>query len=187
MPLTPSMTLNALTNPVIQMVTATARPARTGGMTSAVTAAHPAPCSTRRRPAGSGRTSSAKPSRQKKATATMNVPLAPPPASLIPTISPSAMAMPPPHGVGTSWEERAPGTSTAARRRSSGIVTGSATITMAPRHITAPVMSWPRTSRILTGSTAFSNCGVTEGRHRQRARSGARPRRARRARRYAGR
>jgi hypothetical protein len=102
---------------------------------AAATTALPAPCSPSRQPTGSPRKSSASPIRPKAATATANTVAAAPPMSTAATSSPAATGAPPPRGVGVVWDDRGPGMSIAARR-SSGMVTGSATTTTVP-HVTA--------------------------------------------------
>jgi hypothetical protein len=158
MPFTPSMKLNALTNPMIHTVTTITPAASTAGgrfMRPASTAAmaRPAtPCSSSRRRAGSPVRSSAKPMAANAATATAKV------IATVPCISssaantrPTAIGAPPPRGVGTLCDDRSFGTSTAARR-SSGISTGSAAVTKAA-HISAAktLVRSPGTSQDTSG------------------------------------
>jgi hypothetical protein len=145
MPFTPSMKLNAFTNPVTQsaMTTTTAtRPAggRLSRLTSTAAAAMlPAACSTSRRRTESPLRSSANPITPKAATAMAKATPAESPMSSAASTSPTAIGAPPPRGVGTLWDDRRLGTSNAAARRSSEMVTGSATTTTPP-HESAAIM-----------------------------------------------
>ena len=153
MPFTPSMKLNALTKPISQTArTMTPAAITVGGspirpISTPAIARLASPCMASLRPAGRPPRSSAKPMAAKAATPIANITATVPWISSTATTSPAAIGAPPPRGVGTLCDDRPFGMSTAVRR-SSGMSSGSATVTHAA-HITAArtVVSSPGTSQ----------------------------------------
>src|ERR1700733_4431155 len=154
MPFTPSMKLKALTKQAIQAATAavaTASVAAGNGSDEtsiAATATAPATWAAIRVMTDSPRRSSRRPSRPKKPIAAARAGRACPPPGAMSTaaIRPTAIGAPPPRGVGTECDDRAPGTSSTASLRSSAMVSGSAASTVAPHAATAHSILSPGTS-----------------------------------------
>ena len=150
------MKLKAFTKPISQTAVTRASAASAaagrcrGVMSSAATPALPTHWSSRRRTAVSPRRSSTNPRAPKKPIAAPNGTAALPRTRTTATSSPTTIGSPPPRGVGTVCDERAPGVSIASRR-SRGIVSGSATMTTMPQHSTARVISSPHTEWMLPG------------------------------------
>src|SRR3984885_7668126 len=154
MPFTPSMKLKALTKQAIQAATAavaTASVAAGNGSDEtsiAATATAPATWAAIRVMTDSPRRSSRRPSRPKKPIAAARAGRACPPPGAMSTaaIRPTAIGAPPPRGVGTECDDRAPGTSSTASLRSSAMVSGSAASPVAPHAATAHSILSPGTS-----------------------------------------
>jgi len=150
------MKLNAFTKEVTHSAM-TATPAarsadgRLRWLSSAMAAARLArPCSASRYLTDSPVRSSMSPITLNAATAIMKAMATGPRMSSAARTSPTAIGAPPPRSVGTVWEERRLGTSIAAARRSSEIVTGSARTTTLPQDTAATrIVNSSVTSRIL--------------------------------------
>jgi hypothetical protein len=166
MPFTPSMKLKAFTKPASHVAIASPSGTRAGTgrlnpeTSRPATTTPPAPCSASRANAGSPRRSSTRPRAPKKPTAARNadasLPLAAG-AKATASSTPAAIGAPPPRGVGTECDDRSPGTSMTASRRSAAIVSGSATATITPQADTAHTTLSPDTGRSVAELIAVSN------------------------------